>query len=172
MKVQNLLQELQEKQEYKDFQSKNPDAFFMATFLILDLKQKTEQIQLDFSLPSENKIAAFEYPFTEPKIHDNIISVSKSGTTEPAKVPKMSKQTTEIKVDIDDLEPKCKKLIKENNSLLVQTKIIAILKDDIWNLTCMDDMLGIVRIKINAVSGETIDFNKGSLMDFMGMKKK
>jgi hypothetical protein len=84
----------------------------------------------------------------------------------------MTKQTAEIKIDIDDLESKCKEVIKENNSLIIITKIIAILKDDIWNLTCMDDMLGIVRVKINAISGEVQDFNKGGLMDFMGIKKK
>ncbi len=35
----------------------------------------------------------------------------------------------------------------------------------------MDNALGIIRIKINAISEELQDFNKGSLMDFMGMKK-
>jgi len=172
MKVQNLLQELKEKPEYKTFQTQNPDAFFSAAFLILDLEYGTNQIQLDFYLPKQNEIAAFEFPFKAPKIHDNIISVSKEGQTAPAKPKPMSKQTTKIKIDIDKLESKCKELIKENDSSIIPTKIIAILKDDIWNLTCMDNALGIVRIKINAVSGETQDFNKGSLMDFMGVKKQ
>jgi len=35
----------------------------------------------------------------------------------------------------------------------------------------MDDALGIIRIKLDATSGKTLNFNKGSLMDFMGMKK-
>ncbi len=171
MKVQDLLEELQDKQEYKTFKQNN-ETFFAAAFLILDLENKTEQIQLDFFLPSENKIAAFSHPFKEPQIHDNIISVSKEGATEPAAPAPMQPQTTEIKTDIDNLESQCKEIIKENESALKPTKIIAILKDDIWNLTCMDNVLGIVRIKIFAISGETIDFNKGSLMDFMGMKKK
>jgi protein-arginine kinase activator protein McsA len=186
MKVRDLLEELEEKQEYINFKEKNPETFFTAAFLILNTEQQTEEIQLDFFLPSENKIcssqikpqinegkiAAFCHPFTKPKIHDNIISVSKQGTTENAKVSEMSKQTTKIKIDIDDLEPRCKEIIKENDSALKPTKIIAILKDNIWNLTLMDNALGIIRIKINAISGETINFNKGSLMDFMGMKKK
>ena len=193
MKLQDLLEELQEKPEYKTFQAQNPDTFFAATFLILNLEQKTEQkcqaqrtnskevhirgtlvpgiIQLDYFLPKENKIAAFEFPFTEPKIHDNIISIEKGQTTKAKPIP-MQKQTTEIKIDIDDLATTCNKIIKENDSNLKPTKIIAILKDDIWNLTCMDNALGIIRIKINATTGEQIDFNKGSLMDFMGIKKK
>ncbi len=186
MKTTDLLEELQVKPEYKIFKKQNPDTFFTVAFLILDLENETEQIQLDFFLPSQNEIAAFSHPFTEPKIHDSIISVSKklaptnskdksvrvSGATEPAKPKPMQPQTLEIKIDIDNLESKCKELIKENKSSIVPTKIIAILKDDIWNLTCMDNALGIVRIKINAISGEPQDFQKGNLMSFMGIKKK
>ena len=173
MKVQDLFNELQEKKCYKNFKSENPSAFFSAGFFVLDLKQKTETIQLDFFLPeqnrdcpnqikpqiSEGRIAAFEYPFKEPKIFDE-------------EIKQMQSQTTDIKIDIDDLEPTCKTIIKENNSSVIPTKIIAILKDNQWNLTCMDDVLGIIRIKIDAISGETLDFNKGSLMDFMGIKKQ
>ena len=158
MKVQDLIEELQETECYKKFKSKNPSAFFSAGFFILDLKSKTETIQLDFFLPKQNRITAFEYPFHELKVFDE-------------EVQQMQPQTTDIKIDIDDLELICETTIKENNSLIVPTKLIAILKDNQWNLTCMDDMLGIVRIKLNAITGEQIEFNKGSLMDFMGIKK-
>ena len=171
MKVQDLIKELEATSQFKTFQKEHSHTFFVAAFLILDLKNKTEQIQLDYFIPATNQIAAFSHPFTEPKIHDDIISVEK-GKTKGKKPTQMTPQTTKIKIDIDDLEPECKKLIDENNSLLIPTKIIAILKDDQWNLTLMDDMLGIVRIKINPISKELIEFNKGSLMNFMGIKKK
>jgi len=171
MKVQDLIEELQETKHYQLFKEKNTDTFFAAAFLILDIENKTEQIQLDYFLPNTNQIAAFSHPFTEPKVHDNIISV-RTGKTEPAKPTLMQSQTTKIKIDIDDLEKASNKLIKENNSQIKPSKIIAILKDDTWNLTCMDNALGIVRLKINATTEELLDFNKGSLMDFMGAKKK
>ncbi len=180
MKVKYLIQELQETSHYKTFKEQNPDSYFAVAFLILDLEQKSEQIQLDYFLPEQNKIAAFSHPLgpvgssprdSEPKIHDNIISVQE-GKTEPAEIKSMIKQTTQIKIDIDDLEEKSNQLIKENNSTIIPTKIIAILKDDIWNLTCMDNALGIIRIKINAITEEIQDFDKGSLMNFMGIKKK
>jgi len=171
MKVQDLLKELKEKPEYKEFKIKNPNTYFSAAFLILNLENRTEQIQLDFYLPKQNKIAAFEFPFQKPKIHDDIISVQQGKTT-PAKIEPMEKQTTSIKIDIDNLESISNKIIKENNSAIKPTKIIAILKDNTWNLTCMDNMLGIVRIKINAISGKSQNFDKGSLMNFMGIKKK
>jgi hypothetical protein len=159
MRIQNLLEELQNKPKYKTFQSQNPDTFFAAAFLILDLENETEQIQLDFFLPQQNKIATFSHPFSQPKIHED-------------KIENMQPQTTEIKIDIDHLEEKCKQLIKENNHPMNPTKIIAILRDDIWNLTCMDNALGITRIKINAISEKLKTFDKGSLTDFMRIDKK
>ncbi|MEA3248246.1 MAG: hypothetical protein U9Q73_00915 [Nanoarchaeota archaeon] len=173
MKISELIKELEETETYKKFKEKSPQAFFAAGFFIINTKTKTEEIQLDFFLPeqkracpnqsksqiSEGKIAAFEYPFKEPKIFDE-------------KIRPMQPQTTEIKIDLENLEPVCKKIIKKNNSSIIPTKIIAILKDNQWNLTGMDNMLGIVRIKLDAMTGEQIEFSKGSLMDFMGIRKK
>jgi len=110
-------------------------------------------------LPEENKIAVFEYPFKETKIPDE-------------KIDSMQHQATNVKIDINDLEKTCKNIIEKENSSIRPTRIISILKDNQWNLTCMDDMLGIVRIKLDAITGNQISFDKGSLMDFMGIKKK
>jgi hypothetical protein len=158
MKVQDLLTELQETEHYKTFKSQNQEAFFSAAFIIFDLESQTEKIQMDFFLPNQNKMASFEHPYTEAKIHED-------------EIKDMKLQSTEIKIDIDDLEQKCQTTIKENESAIKPTKIIAILRDDQWNLTCMDNALGIIRIKLNAITGEQTEFNKGSLMDFMGIKK-
>ena len=171
MKIKDLVNELQEKNSFKKFKTENPDSYFMAGFLILNLEENSETIQLDYLMPNGKKIAAFEFPFGEPKIHDEVISV-KDGKTVGKEIPEIKEQSIEIKIDIDDLESICKETIKENNSILRPTKIISILKENIWNLTCMDNMMGIVRIKINALTSEIVDFNKGSLMDFMGIKKK
>jgi hypothetical protein len=46
---------------------------------------------------------------------------------------KQKKQSFDLKIDIEDLEEKVKEIIKENNSDLITTKIICILKDDEWN---------------------------------------
>lgn len=171
MEIKDLVNELEEKDSFKKFKDENPDSYFMAGFLILNLEEKNEQIQLDYFMSGEKKIAAFEFPFGEPKIHEEVVSV-KDGKTVGKEIPDIKEQTLEIKIDIDDLTSVCKETILENDSKLVPTKIISILKEDIWNLTCMDNMMGIVRIKINAITGEVVSFSKGSLMDFMGIKKK
>src|SRR3989344_228319 len=153
MKLIDLLEELKEKICYDKFIFDNPESFFCAGFFILDLESSSEKIHLDFFLPKEEKIASFEFPFNETKIHED-------------KIGEMKEQSTKIKIDIDDLENISKKIIKKNNSSISPTKIIAVIKEDEWNITCMDNHLGIVRIRINAISGKEISFDKGSLMDF------
>lgn len=163
MKVQDLLDELTEKEPYKKFKSENPESFFTAGFFVLDLIEKCEKIQLDFFIPTDKTIAAFEHPFAEPKIHKELL--------ESGKPLKMENQTTDLKIDIDDLEQKAKEILEENSSKVSPTKIIAILKNDIWNLTCMDNVMSLVQIKLNAVTGETAEFKKGSLMDVVRIAK-
>lgn len=170
MEISKLITELKETKSYKNFITENPSAFFSAGFFVLDSESKNNKIQLDFFLPEKNKIAVFEYPFApntsgdteqrkEPKIHED-------------KIEGMLPQTTEIKYDIKDVKQLAEETIKKNNSKITPTKIISILKNNQWNITCMDNCLGIVQIKIDAITGEQISFNKGSLMDIMQIKKK
>jgi hypothetical protein len=159
MKLQEILEELKETTHYKNFISENPDVFFCAGFFIFDMKNESEQIQLDFFVPKLKKIASFEFPFAAAKIHDD-------------EVLKSSPQDPSVKIDIDDVINFSKKAIAKHDSRLNPTKIIAVLQKGSWNLTCMDDALGIIRIKVDATTEEEVSFDKGSLMDFMGIQKK
>ncbi len=158
MEIKKLLGEVMETSAYKDFKSENSDSFFSAVFAILDVKGQSNQIQFDFFLPSLKKIASFNLGVSGVNIYDD-------------EIKNMKPQSVDVGVDIKDLEEVCGAAIKKNGSMLVPTKIIAILRDGIWNLTCMDEALGIVRIKVDADSGKVEDFSKGSLMDFMGIRK-
>jgi len=158
MKLSALLSDLKESEGYKKFKSENPDTFFAAFFAILDLEKSTEQLQLDFFLPEKNKVAAFELPKEEPRVHED-------------EIKDMKPQPTEIKIDIDNIKQKAQEIIEKNEAKLKPTKIIAVLRDNEWNLTCMDNTLGIIRIKLDANTGEQKSFDKGSMMDFMKIKK-
>lgn len=158
MKISELMVKLKETRVYKKFKEENPQTFFAAGFFVLDLESKNEKLQLDFFLPKQKKVAAFEYPFKEPRIYED-------------EMKDMQPQTTEITIDLDDLEKLSKGIINKNDSKIIPTKIIAVLQNDIWNLTCMDNSLGTVQIKLNATTGEQILFSKGSLMDIMKIKK-
>ncbi len=169
MKIQNFIGELRNEEVYKSFKLENPSSFFAAGFFILDLENDKNQIQIDFFLPEQNKIASFELQFLQDESGKErrvwMLKIFKD------EVKNMDLQSTDIKIDLDDLRKISEDIIKENGAVIIPTKIIAILKNNEWNLTCMNDALGIVRIKLDAVTGEKIDFSKGSLMDFMGVKK-
>ena len=159
MKTNELVTELEATDSFKEFKKENPDTFFAVAFFILNLENKATQIQLDYFLPKQNKLASFEFPNKQVKIHEDEIKNANPQETNP-------------KIDIDQIENKVLETLKNNNTTLKPTKIIAILKDNIWNLTAMDNSLGIIRLKLNAESGEQLSFNKGSLMDFMGIQTK
>ena len=59
MKLQHCLDKLNKSSEYKEFKSKYKDAFMIAGFFILDLEKGINVHQLDFYLPKEKKVAAF-----------------------------------------------------------------------------------------------------------------
>lgn len=159
MKLEEILRELRKTFHYKEFIKEHPDSFFCAGFLIFDVKNKTKQIQLDFFIPKLKRMASFEFPFTRAKIHEDEIQQAK-------------KQNPQINIDIDDIVDFSKKIISKNDLKLKITKIIAILQKGIWNLTCMDDSLGIVKIKLNAFTQEEIKVEKSNIMDFVGIKRK
>jgi len=158
MKLKNLILELESKEAYEKFLKENSSSFFCAAFTILDLKNKTSQLQLDYFIPELNRIASFEHPFEQFRIYED-------------EVKEMKIQEASPTVDIIDLERFCKNILEEKEIKITPTKIIAILKENLWNITCMDDFLGIIRIKINSSSGELISIDKGSLIDFIGVKK-
>lgn len=158
MKFKEIAEELYQKDCYKAFKEKHPSSFLSAGFFILDVAEKSEKIQLDFFLPEKKKVVGFEFPFEKERLFDDTIET-------------MSPLSLDLKVDLDDLEIECKKAIIQNSSNLVPKKIIAILRDNVWNLTCLDNVLGVVRIHIDALTGDVRRFSKENLMEFMGIKK-
>jgi len=168
MKIQDLYEELKEKPFFQKFQSDNPESFLYAGFFVLDLEQDCEKIQLDIYNKKENRIEIVEFPFETIKVQENMLP----GMEEKPIVPEEMKELNlDLKVDIDDLKERSKEIINANEASTRPTKIIAVIKDNEWNLTCMDNALGVVNMKINAKTGEEISFKKSSLMDIVKIKK-
>jgi len=163
MKISSLVKELEETSTYRDFKEANPSSYLGVGFFIFDLIEKTETIQLDYYLSEEEKIVSFEFLEVDEvyswkmKKHDEQIAV-------------MKEQDVEVKIDIDDLEVTVHEAFRDENILMKPTKLIAILKGDVWDVTAMDSMLGIARVKIDSMSGEILECRKESLMDFAQVK--
>jgi len=150
MKVSELLIELKEKESYKDFKKENPEAFFCSAMFVLG---DADKIDLNFFIPNQNKISSFAMPFASLTNH-----------------PEEIKDQTEIKdlnlkIDADNL----KQTIEDKTGKKF-TKLIAVLHDRIWNVTCLNG-LDMSRMNIDAYSGEIEKKDEGSLMDMMRIKK-
>jgi hypothetical protein len=152
MKIKDLVKEISFNKSFIEFMNNHSDAYFSAAFFSSDFDGQSKQISLDFFIPSENKIAVLESPFYDVVIHeDEIIG--------------MKEQATQLKIDADEVLGFCRDIL-QNFEGFNPARMIAVLKEDIWNITVMNNTLGIIKIKLNAVSGEKISANKGSFMDF------
>ena len=160
MNIQKILEELRQTQKYKEFSQKNPDSFIYAIFSIIDTEKNTGEYQFDFFIPKEEKIASISYPFETNnfKVHEDKIKNIKP-------IPKT------LTIDIDNLQTFIKKAKEENQNSQFTTKIIAVLREGIWDITCMSAAMDILRIKLDAVHGKTLEFKKSGLKDFIRVEK-
>lgn len=159
MKIKDLTDDLEGTKCFKDFKKEYPHSFLYAIFLILSKEKESDKIQIDYFLPGLDKIASFEWPFKEVKIHEDEIKNC------------VKQDINNLKVDLDNLDDVIDKAIKDNNSKINVKKIIGILKGDEFNITCLDNAMGIVRMNFNALTGECLKFDKSSLGNFMKVKK-
>ncbi len=147
MKIKDLLDELSLRECYSDFKSKYPNSYFSTGFFIMG--DNKDNVQLNFFIPDENKIASFEYPFASYKVHADEIK------------NEVQFDNLNIKVDLDNL----KDTIESKLNKKIE-KIIALISDGVWNITCINGY-DITRIKMNAKNGNIIENTSDFLGDFM-----
>lgn len=157
-----LLERLKQKPGYEKFVKDNKDSFLYALFCILSNNEKEgDKIQFDFFIPSKKKIAYSEYPFDEIKVQ-NLETEVVSKTLELNKT----------KVDVENLWEIVEKIQLENKDTSIITKIMGVLREEIWDLTCTTASIDILRIKINAINSECINYKKENLANFIQIKRK
>ena len=150
MKVSELLSELEQKETYKDFKTKNPEASFCSAMFVLG---DADKIDLNFFIPNQNRISSFSMPFGSLINHQEEIKDQEEI------------KNLDLKIDADNLRQEI-----ENKTNKKFTKIIAVFHNDIWNLTCLKG-LDMNRMNINAYTGELEKKEQGSIMDMVRIKK-
>jgi hypothetical protein len=157
-----LLERLKQKPGYEKFIKENKDAFLYALFCILSNNEKEgDKIQFDFFIPSKKKIAYSEYPFDE-------IKVQAQETEVVSKLLELEK----TKIDVENLWEIVEKIQLVNKDNSVVTKIMGVLREEVWDLTCTTAAIDILRIKANAITGECINYKKENLANFIQIRKK
>ncbi len=159
---QPLLERLKQKSGYEKFIRDNEDSFLYAIFTILSKNEKEgDKIQFDFFTPTTKKIAYSEYPFDEIKVQNqetNIVS--------------KKLELDKIQIDVENLWEIVEKLQSENKDSSVITKIIGILREGFWDLTCTTATIDMLRIKVDAITKECINYKKENLTNFIQIRKK
>jgi len=150
MKLAELLTELKQSEAYKTFIKENPEAFFCSSMVVLG---DADKIDLNFFIPNKNRISSFAMPFASCTSHQEEIKDQKEITD------------LNLKVDIDNLKQEV-----EDKTQKKFTKIIAVLHNGNWNLTCLNG-LDMSRVNIGAYTGEIQKKEEGSLMDMVRFKK-
>jgi hypothetical protein len=159
MKIYELIKRLEKEDFYQDFKRENPTFYFSAMLCILTKNElEGDKIQMDFFMPDKKQVAISEYPFI-------------CMTYPEEKIENMVKLDENSAFDLTDLWEIVEKTKKDNNSSHDTRKIIGVLKDSKWTLTCLDNTMGMIKIIVNE-KGKVEKFEKVALTDFMGMKKK
>lgn len=156
-----LLERLKNKKSYADFMKNNPDSFLYAVFCIISQNEREgDKIQFDFYSPKLKKIAHTEYPFDELKIQEYDSNIN-------SKKLDLNSMT----IDIENLWDKIIEIQKDKKNNLTINKSMCVLRNQIWELVCTTASLDMLKIKINAETGECIEYKKENLTDFIQIKK-
>ncbi len=163
---QDVLKRVEKSSEFKKFKEENEEAYLCSGFFVIDFESPIETKQIDYYLPSQNKMASF--------LVDADIKVSIDGIFEEKKRV-INKINPEIKIEIDGAIDMAKEVVKAENQKGKRnfsiTKIIAILhktdEGQVWNLTCMLGGTDMMLVHVDSETGKVVKNVKASLLDFM-----
>ena len=160
MKIQPYLEKLEGSKPFKDFQNKNPNAYFSAGFFVLDFQSKNNIHQIDYFIPKTKKIATF---MLDSKVEMKLGEASNETT--PKKID------GDIKLDLDILKGIVEDEMKNNMVTTKLQKIIAILQNLdgklVWNLNCITTDMGVIKVHVDDQSHSVLKFEKINLFDIV-----
>ncbi len=163
MTFKEIHKTITESKVFQNFKQEYPSAELIIGFFIIDFISNDTQKALDYK--TDSKI------FTFSLNENNEITLKEDKLIETPDKPDLEEISGDIKIDLDEIQSMAEKSAVENNIKSKFHKIIAVLQKNenkqIWNLTCMLDELIILHILIDANTGETIKFEKKSMMDFV-----
>ena len=161
MKIQPYFERLEKSSQYKEFKKKYPASFLIAGFFVIDLEENKNIHQIDFYVPSEKKVAAFNL--------DGEITFNLLDALQPGKVPE--KLELKTKTDLDELEGILLDEMHNRGMSEEIKKIIAVLQEidgkKIWNLNCVLSGMEILKSHVEDSSKTVLKIEKTSLLEIM-----
>lgn len=161
MKLEPLIEQLNNSKEYKEFTQKHKDAFIAAGFFIIDLETGKDVHQIDFYVPSQKKVAAFT--LSDDKVTMQMLEVIND------KVPE--KLTIQTNVDLDAIKGILQDEMKNRSITDDIRKIIAVVQNlngkKIWNLNCVLTGMGLLNAHVEDESQTVLKMERISMMDLV-----
>lgn len=160
MKIAPYVSKLNSSEEYQKFIKENNDAFMIAGFFVLDFEAGGNIHQIDFYIPSKNKVAAFTL--------DHKITLQELTFPSRKKPEQLDIQT---KVDLDALKGILEEEMKNRNITDAIKKIIAVIQvldgKKVWVVNGLLSGMGILKATIEDESQTILKMEKASLFDYI-----
>ena len=165
MNFQFYLEKLFASNSFQEFIKENKEAFPCSGFFTIDLEKNQNQQHFDYFSPRINRIFSF-------KLENNCEKVE----IEPEENYEPQKLSMNYSFDFDEIkEIITKKIEEEKINAKVQKILLSLQKvktEDLLTGTVFISNLGIIRVSIDIVKKQIIDFQKSSLMDMFKIIKK
>ena len=160
MKIQPLIEKLESTEVYKKFKEDYKDSFLVAGFFVLDYETNKNINQIDYFIPSEKKVAAFNM---KEEIGLQILETMND------KIPEtLSVQTN---VDLDAIKGILEDGMKNRNITEDLKKVIAVIQTlegkKIWILNCIMSGMEILKAHIDDESKTILKMEKASVLDYI-----
>lgn len=160
-KFSEILNDIKESESYKEFIKNNEDYYLAHGFIQLDKDFKvSKDWQLGFYSLEKDNLALFH---TKPiKFVGFEDAFKKEGTIDELKFD-------ENFIDIDKVETIVSELMAKEYSEETSTSYICIIQNlngkELFNITSITASLSMITMRIDAKSGEIIDYKKSSILD-------
>lgn len=166
MNFQFYFEKLIESEEFKKFMKENRDAFLCSGFFIVDKKDKENKQNIDYFVPSLNKMFSF-------KINDEIDLIPIENFGESFKPEKIPDNVNFDFIEIEDMVQD--RMEKEKIKNKVEKLLLSLQAKEGKNYilgTIFISGLGILKVRIDLDEKKIVDFEKRSFFDMMKVMKK
>jgi len=166
MNFQFYFEKLKESKEFNKFMKEHKDAFFCSGFFILDKKGEDNKQNLDYFVPSLDKMFSF-------KIHDGIELVP---VEEYGKGFKPEKISDNLDFNFEWIEKLIEgEMFEKKIKNKIEKLLLSLQAKDNKNYilgTIFISGLGLLKVKINLDEKRVVEFDKKSFFEMMKIVKK
>jgi hypothetical protein len=166
MNFQFYFEKLAESKEFKKFIKENKDSFLCSGFFIIDKKEEGNKQNIDYFVPSLNKMFSF-------KIHDKVEMIPVENFGENFKPEKISEK---LDFDFNWIEEIIQnRMNDEKIKNKIEKLLLSLQAKDKKNYilgTIFISGLGIIKVKIDLDNKKIVDFEKKSFFDMIKVVKK